>query len=122
MAYLLAFSFNTKFDTNEDKIIRNFDADNVIAMILEVKGNNFLIYWGKINWLLKPTYHECFQSYKDPFYALFKFENKKVNIVEAMFGDYHKNDLNSQHWITSDMNWMYACKHKPTQPPLKQFS
>jgi len=81
--YLLAFSFNTKFDTNEDKIIRNFDADKVIAMILEVKGNNFLIYWGKINWLLKPTYHECFQSYKDPFYALFKFENKQVNIVEA---------------------------------------
>ncbi len=107
LEYLLALALNTKFDAIEDKISLSFGADNVIALNLEVKENKFLTYWGKINWLSKPNHHECFKSYQDPFYALFKFENNQVEIIEAMFGDYNKNDLDGQHWIASDMNWMY---------------
>jgi hypothetical protein len=107
LAYLLALAINTKFEASEDKISRGFGADNVIALKLEIKENKFLTYWGKINWLSTPNSHACFKSYQDPFYALFKFENNQVEIVEAMFGDYDKNDLDSQHWIGSDMNWMY---------------
>lgn len=107
LAYVLALALNTKFEASDDKITRSFGADNVIALKLEVKENKFLTYWGKINWLSTPNHHECFKSYQDPFYALFKYENNQVDIVEAMFGDYDKNDLDSQNWMTSDMNWMY---------------
>lgn len=107
LAYLLALALNSKFAASEDKITRSFGADHVIALKLEVKENKFLTYWGKINWLSKPTHHECFKSYQDPFYALFTLENNQVDILEAMFGDYDKNDLDSQYWMTSDMNWMY---------------
>jgi len=107
LAYLLALAINSKFEASEDKISRSFGADNVIALKLEVKENKFLTYWGKINWLSTPNHHECFKSYQDPFYALFTLENNQVDILEAMFGDYDKNDLDGQHWIASDMNWMY---------------
>lgn len=107
LEFLLAVLLNTKFASTEDKNGRSFGADDVIALKLEVEGNRYLKYWGKINWLSKPNDHECFRSYQDPFYGLFKFENSQLEIVEAMFGDYDKNDLDGQYWIESEMNWMY---------------
>ena len=107
LEYLLALILNCKFVSNEDKNIRSFGADDVIVLQLEVENNKFLKYWGKINWLSKPNEHECFKSYQDPFFALFKLDNNDIEIVETMFGDYDKNDLDGQYWIESDMDWKY---------------
>lgn len=85
----------------------SFGADYVIVIHIEVENNKFLNFWGKINWLSIPSGHECHNSCQDPFYALFKLENDQIELVEAMFGDYEKNDLDSRSWIYSEMNWMY---------------
>lgn len=108
LEYLLALVLNCQLVSSEDKNERSFGADDVIALKLEVEENRYLKYWGKINWLSKPKNHECFRSYQDPFYGLFKFEHNQLEIVETMFGDYDKNDLDGQHWIESKMNWMYV--------------
>jgi hypothetical protein len=107
LEYLLALILNCKFVSSEDKNERSFGADDVIALKLEIEGNKYLKYWGKINWLSKPNDHECFKSYQDPFYGLFKLDNNQIEIVEAMFGDYDKNDLDGRYWIENEMNWMY---------------
>ena len=107
LEYLLALVLNCKFVSSEDKNERSFGADDVIALRLEVENNKLLKYWGKINWLSLPNDHDCYKSYQDPFYGLFKLDNNRIEIVEAMFGDYDKNDLDGQHWIDSEMNWMY---------------
>ena len=107
LEYLLALILNSKFASSEDKNRRSFGADDVIALQLEVENNKFLKYWGKINWLSKPNDHECHKSYQDPFYGLFKLDNNRTEIVEAMFGDYEKKDLDGRYWIESEMNWMY---------------
>ena len=107
LEYLLALILNCRFVSSEDKNGRSFGADDVIAVQLEVENNEFLKYWGKINWLSKPNDHECHKSYQDPFYGLFKLENNHIEIVETMFGDYDKRDLDGQYWIESEMNWMY---------------
>lgn len=107
LEYLLALILNCKFVSSEDKNERSFGVDDVIALKLEIEANKYLKYWGKINWLSKPNDHECFKSYQDPFYGLFKLDNNQIEIVEAMFGDYDKNDLDGQCWIENEMNWMY---------------
>lgn len=104
---LIALTLNCKFVLSEDKNDRRFGVDDVIALKLEVEENRYIKYWGKIYWLSKPNDHECFKSYQDPFYGLFKLENNQIVIEEAMFGDYNKNDLDGQYWIESEMNWMY---------------
>lgn len=85
----------------------NFGADHISIIQLEVEDNKFLKYWGKINWLSIPSNHECHNSYQDPFYGLFKLEDDHLELIEAMFGDYDKKDLDNQYWIFSEMNWMY---------------
>ncbi|MFS4445588.1 hypothetical protein [Maribacter sp. 2307UL18-2] len=107
LEYLLALLLNSKFVSSENKNVRSFGADDVIALKLEVEKNSVLKYWGKINWLSKPNGHKCFRWYQDPFYGLFKLENNKLKLVKGMFGDYDKNDLDGQYWIASEMNWMY---------------
>ncbi|WP_299190504.1 hypothetical protein [uncultured Aquimarina sp.] len=107
LEYLTALLLNSKFMSAENKNERNFGADDVIILKLEIEKNKFLKYWGKINWLSKPNDHECYKSYQDPFYGLFKIDNDQIVFVEAMFGDYDRNDLDGQYWIESDMNWMY---------------
>ncbi len=107
LEHLLALALNCKFDSSEEQNNRSFSADDVIALQLEIENNKFLKYWGKINWLSKPNNHECHKMNQDPFYGLFKLENKQVEIVEIMFGDYDKKDLDGQIWIESKINWMY---------------
>ncbi|MEM7424824.1 MAG: hypothetical protein AAF441_01925 [Pseudomonadota bacterium] len=107
LEYILALVLNSKLASSKDKNGRRFGADDVIALKLEIEGNRFLKFWGKINWLSKPKDHKCFRSYQDPFYGLFRFENNQFEIVQAMFGDYDKNDLDGQYWIETEMNWMY---------------
>ncbi len=107
LEYLLALILNCKFVSSEDKKERGFGADDVIALKLEIEGNKYLKYWGKINWLSKPNDYKCFKSYQDPFYGLFKLDNNQIEIVKAMFGDYDNNDLDGQYWIENEMNWMY---------------
>ena len=101
LGYVLALILNSKL------AYRGFGADDIVALHLEVENNKFLKYWGKINWLAKPSNHECHKSYQDPFYGLFKLENNHIDFVEGMFGDYDKSDLDSKFWIYSEMNWIY---------------
>ncbi|GAA3523488.1 hypothetical protein GCM10022393_42940 [Aquimarina addita] len=107
LEFILALLLNSKFISSEDKNGRSFGADDVIALKLEIEGNRYLKYWGRINWLSKPNDHECHKSYQDPFYGLFELKNNRLELNEAMFGDYDKNDLDGNHWIESYMNWMY---------------
>ncbi|WP_299678909.1 hypothetical protein [uncultured Dokdonia sp.] len=99
----LALLFNCNLSSHS----QSFGADYIIALQIEVENNKLLHYWGKINWLGVPSGHECHNSFQDPFYALFKFENNHIELVKAMFGDYDKNDLDSRSWIYSEIDWMY---------------
>lgn len=107
LEYFLALLLNTQFVTSENKRERSFGADDVVALKIEIEKNKLLRYWGKINWLSKPTDHKCHRSYQDPFYGLFELNNNRIELVEATFGDYDKNDLDTAYWIESEMNWMY---------------
>ncbi|MFC4632459.1 hypothetical protein ACFO3O_00960 [Dokdonia ponticola] len=104
---LLGLILNCNFASNGGGNSLSFGADYVIAIQIEVENNKYLNYWGKINWLSMPNGHECHNSYQDPFYVLFKLENNHIDIVDSMFGDYDKTDLDSQQWIYSEINWMY---------------
>lgn len=107
LEYFIALLLNSKFVKSKDKNARSFGADDVIAIRLKVEQYTFFKYWGKIYWLSKPKNHECYRFYQDPFYGCFKLEKNQLKLVEAMFGDYEKNDLEMESWIDSEMSWMY---------------
>lgn len=107
LEYLLALILNCKFISSEDKYFRSFGADDVIAIQLEIENNRLLKYWGEIHWLSTPKDHDCYQSYQDPFFGVFELENGSIKMVQAMFGDYDKYDLDTLLWRKSEINWMY---------------
>ena len=107
LEYLLALVLNQELTASDDKELFNFGADDIVLVKLEVINNTSLKYWGKINWLSKPKNHNCYKSFQDPFFGLFKLEGNHVQLAQAMFGDYDQNDLDENNLIRSDINWMY---------------
>ncbi len=107
LEYFLAQLMNTKFTSNKNKQGWNFGADEVIAIQIKIEKNNELKYFGKIKWISTPKNHQCYKSYLDPFYGVFKYENNKIKIQEFVFGDYDRTDLDNENWINAEINWMY---------------
>lgn len=107
LEYLLALVLNQNLSSSEEKDSRSFGADTISAIQIEITDNEYLKYWGKINWLSKPNAHKCYKEYQDPFYGVFKVKNDQFEIVKGMFGTYDKIDLDGDYWIASEIHWMY---------------
>lgn len=107
MAYLLALIMNCYLVSNEDKYFRSFGADDVYPVKISSDGQSIVNYWGCINWLATPNDHVCYRSFKDPFYAEFRISDDGLLILNCVFGDYDKTDLESIWWNSNSINWMY---------------
>lgn len=109
LAVWLAFLMNNKFYNCEEKYYRSFGADDIIPLKILVFQKDIIKYWGKIYWLSTPNNHECFRDYQDPFYGAFKISNQQLEIIEILFGDYAKTDLEDITWVNriDDIEWMH---------------
>lgn len=109
LAVWLAFLINHKFCNCEEKYYRSFGADDVIPLKILVNEKSIIQYWGKIYWLSIPKNYECFRGYQDPFYGEFKISDQELEIIEILFGNYAKTDLDDMTWINrpDTIEWMH---------------
>ncbi|MBW1297811.1 hypothetical protein [Aquimarina litoralis] len=110
VSYLLALMINCEFVLDTNTEISNFGADDIIPVRLEIEDNTVLKYWGKINWLSKPSEHQCHRSFQDPFYGEFTFDHQELKIEKMLFGSYDQTDLDGSYWVDAEVNWMYEFK------------
>ena len=108
LSVLFAFLSNSQLLLSNNKELRQFGADDIMPIQIQIEMNSILKYWGKIYWLSIPKNHKTYRSQlKDPFYCELELSNGSLKIKQMLFGDYDASNLDSVTWIKENIEWMF---------------